>query len=337
MLDEPVPNSEKKSIIPKLLFGFLAILLVVAIAKIIADMHGPDFLLFYSVVITITLLVSVWLLQDPTKNQPLRLIPSEPDPYEIAYLRSEEKGVANVAVIDLIQRGYLQVSEHSISQATNHPDVSQLTPIQHQIFDWFVDSRTATEMLLVGSLTQDLQPHCIIYQQQLQNEQLLTSVPEKARRQLIGLIGMLLILTLGGFKLVVALVNGHSNVGVLIFMGFVATCWLSNISQIPPRLSSRGKKYLKQLEETFVQLKQKVKGEFPSEVDCNLVVAIFGVNALTGTRYDYYPKLVLPVMTKTSSSSSSGGCGSSSSCGGGCNGSCGGGCGGCGGCGGGGD
>jgi uncharacterized protein (TIGR04222 family) len=346
MLDEPLPNSETKSIISKLLCGLLATLLVVAIAKIIADMHGPDFLLFYGAVVTITLLVSSWQVQDPTKGQPLPLIPAEPDPYEIAYLRSGEMGVAKVAVMDLSQCGYLQITEDSIKQAENHTDVSQLTTTQREAFDWFA---TPTTPRTSGwSLARQLQPHCTVYQQQLQNEQLLTSDTVKTRTKLISWIGNSIIVGLGGFKFVVASLHGRHNVGYLVIMGIFSFYLLQSVCQIP-RVSSLGTEYLKQMEATFAQLKQKIKADIPeetfaqlkekvavgipSEFEYKLAVALYGFEVLAGTRYDRYHNIFVPVInTSNSQNSSSGGCGSSdgSGCGGG-------GCGGCGGCGGGGD
>ncbi|MBD2775316.1 TIGR04222 domain-containing membrane protein [Iningainema sp. BLCCT55] len=342
MLGEQIPKLNQELPRYKLLISIVALSVLVAIAiptaSLIANMYGPNFLVLYGAVILITLAISGWLVQDPTKNQPLPLIPTTPDPYEIAYLQSQETGVVKVAVIDLIQRGYLEINEILIKQAKNHPNLDELTPLQREVFDWFSTSRTATEMVFLRSLTEHVQPHCS-YQQQLQSEQLLNTDEFKARKSLTGLIGTLIILGLGSFKLLVALAKGRHNVGFLILMGIISLYLLWCICQPPPRLSSRGKLYLKQLEQTFAQLKQKVKTDLSSVLEYNLVVALFGVSALAGTPYDYHQKILSPVIkTTSSSSSSSGGCGSScgggsgcssgSSCGGG---GCGGGCGGCGG------
>jgi hypothetical protein len=43
----------------------------------IADMYGPNFLAFYGIVIAVTMFVCWKLVQDPTKNNPLPLIPGE--------------------------------------------------------------------------------------------------------------------------------------------------------------------------------------------------------------------------------------------------------------------
>lgn len=343
MLDKPVPSTITKSLILKLLIISLVMCVVLAIAKIITDMNNVDFLRFYGAVVIITALVSRWLIQDPTKNQPLPLIPSEPDPYEIAYLRSEETGVAKVAVMDLLQRGYLQITEDSIQQAENYPDVSGLTTIQREAFDWFATPTTPRTSGWL--LARKLQPHCIVYQQQLQHQQLLTSEQVKVRKELVSFMGISIILMLGGFKLVVALLDDSNNAGYLVIVGIFSVYFLHSLSQIP-RLSTLGKNYLKQLEVTFRQLKPKIQADIleatftqfrekvkigiPSELEYNLAVALYGFELLVGTRYDRYHNIFSPILnTANGQDSSSGGCG------GGCSGGCsGGGCGGCGGCGG---
>jgi uncharacterized protein (TIGR04222 family) len=337
MLREDIPNSKAETPIFRLIgiLGVLVMMCAIAIptSSSIANMHGSDFLVLYGCVITITFFVSARLVQ-PTKNQALPLIPTAPDPYEIAYLHSEARGVVKVAVIDLIQQSYLEITENSIKQAKNHPDLSNLTPIQREAFDWFSTPRTP--ITTVSLLTEHIQPHCTVYQQQLQNEQLLNSEQIKAKKWQIALIGTLIIVGLGSFKLIVALIHGRHNVGYLILMGILSLYFLWSICKVAQRRTCLGEAYLKQLKETFFQLKQRVKTVVASEVDYNLVVALFGFDALAGTHYDYFQKILSPVITtRTSSTSDSGGgCGGGCSSGSSCGGGCGGGCGGCGGCGG---
>ena len=314
----------------------------------IADMYGPDFLLFYCFVIAIALVVCRELVQDPTKNQPLPLIPAEPDPYEIAYLRSQETGIANIVLFDLIVRGYLQFSEQSISQAPNYPDASQLEPIERVVFDKFSSSSTVKTSLWLATL--GIQLYSNTYEEKLQNEQLLYASQWQERNIKVGLIGAMIIFSLGASKLLIALGKGRYNAGLLITIGVLSITFLLWFVSRRSHLSHRGKMYLQQLQETFTRLQQKVKYDIPSVFDYNLLVALFGVEALAGTSYDsYYKAFFLPTFSRTvsrRSSSSDGSCSSSSGCGSSCSSSssdsscssssCGGGCGGgCGGCGGG--
>src|SRR4051794_20624292 len=76
----------------------------------IADLRGPQFLLFYALVITVTICWAKYAVnkQDLTGNLPPAPIPATIDPYELAYLRAGEHEVLRLALVSLIQRGYLR-------------------------------------------------------------------------------------------------------------------------------------------------------------------------------------------------------------------------------------
>lgn len=68
MLRKDIPNSEAETPIYRLI-GILGVLvMMVAIAISTSSLH---FLVLYGCVITITLFVSGWLVQDPTKGESL--------------------------------------------------------------------------------------------------------------------------------------------------------------------------------------------------------------------------------------------------------------------------
>ncbi|MBD2436677.1 TIGR04222 domain-containing membrane protein [Nostoc sp. FACHB-110] len=304
----------------------------------VADMYGPNFLLLYGVVIIATLLLCGGLVQDPTKNQPLPLIPAEPDPYEVAYLRSQATGIAHLVLFNLIQQGYLQLSKQTISQASNHPDISNLQPVERQVLEKISEPTTAKTSLWLA--TECVQLFCKAYQEKLDDEQLLYGAKWQEWNINVGLVGAMLIFGLGGYKLLIALGKGHHNVGFLIIMGVSSIIYLLWYVSQHKFLSHLGKRYLQQLQTTFKQLRET------SIVNNNLLVlALFGVESFAGTAYNAYYKAFLPSAystTSSRSSSSSSSCSSGSSCGGGssscssgssCGSSCGGG--GCGGCGGG--
>ncbi|OCQ94262.1 hypothetical protein BCD64_05715 [Nostoc sp. MBR 210] len=299
----------------------------------VADMYGPNFLLLYGIVIIATLLLCERLVQDPTKNQPLPLIPAEPDPYKIAYLRSQATGVAHLILFNLIQQGYLQVSGQTISKASDHPDISNLQPVERQVFEKISEPATAKTSLWLA--TQCVQSFCNTYQEKLHDEQLLYSAKWQEWNIKIGLVGAMLIFGLGGYKLLIALGKGRYNVGFLIIMGVSSIIYLLWYVSQHKFLSHLGKRYLQQLQTTFNKLRET------SIVNNNLLVlALFGVESLAGTAYDAYYKAFFPPAystTSSRSSSSSSSCSSGSSCGSSCSSgsscgsSCGGGCGGCGG------
>lgn len=293
----------------------------------IADMPGPNFLFFYAAVIVVTLIVCGILrrMGDTTASLPAPLIPTQPDPYEIAYLRGGEKEVAQVAVFNLIQRNFLQIVKtgfkRRIQQVMPLPNSNLLYPMEHTVFDWFSTPRTASQTFS-STLSNLLTTFCTPYQRRLEEEQFLSSSQMKVAAGRTWLLGALIIVGLGGYKLYVASVKGYSNVGFLIFMGIFAFIILTSVCTVP-RLSTRGKEYLRQLQRAFEPLKAKIAEGTVAAHDTAymLTVGLFGVSVLARTPYSEYQKMYRTV----SSSSSNGG-----SCGGG---SCGGGGGGCGGCG----
>lgn len=318
----------------------------------LAEMYGPEFLLLYGVVIAITLGVCwvVFLVADSTVGLPLPLIPANPNPYEIAYLQGEEGRVTKLVVFNLIHSGFLQINKSNIEQSPNYPNIEQLSSLEQEVFTWFTKPRMSVE--ISWDLPRQIQQHCQVYEQVLQDRQLLYLSDWRRASQQAGLVGGAIILSLGGYKFLAAIINGHHNVAFLVIMTMFAFVMLKVICYSPPRLSYLGQRYLQQLQNVFEQLKikQKVKNGVPSFAsihthlsidEYDLLLALFGVNALSGSPYDSYSQMFINSRSTyaSSSSSSGGGCSSGSSCGGGsscsggssCGGGCGGGCGGCGG------
>ncbi|HEX8248062.1 MAG TPA: hypothetical protein VF599_07815, partial [Pyrinomonadaceae bacterium] len=167
-------------------------------------------------------------------------------------------------------------------------------------------------------------------------------------------IVLLLILGLGAYKFVAALINGYFNVFGIIVIAVIATVITFFAARLP-RLTNLGKTYLERLQLAFDKLKYQTQQIYqPSDtpkvvpntqfagVDPLLLsVGVFGGAVLAGTIYDDYNQAFQRAQNQavTSGSSSCGSaCGSSCSSssgsgGGGDSGgsSCGGGCGGCGG------
>lgn len=297
----------------------------------IANMPGPQFLLFYAGVIAVTL-IACWLAvrrPDATATLPVPLVPSLPDPYELAYLRGGENEVVRLAILDLMSRGYLQATdekEQRIQRAPNHPHSRHLLDIERIVFDCFPKPRRIPEVFedprllsKVGlRLTRRLKHYCSTFEQRLASEQLLMPAEAQQAASNIRRVAVGVIIGLGGYKLLVALLTGHFNVFFLILMAIFAILLLGDLCR-PARLSSRGRAFVRHLQLAFEQLKDQRAQLAIGDPSLLLLVSLFGFGALAGTPYDYY-RQIFP------RAASGGG-----SCGGGC-GSCGGG-GGCGGCG----
>lgn len=325
----------------------------------IAEMYGPNFLLLYGMVGGITI-AACWLALrwgDWTGALPLPPVPSTPDSYEIAYLRGGENEVARAVLVALVQQGYLRIDRHLkeavFEPVPEAPNRRALSPIERRALDWFKLSHKVSEVFEADGLARQLKPFCAAYESKLSNERLLTPPDVKAKARLCALAGALIIGGLGGYKLIVALLNNRFNVFFLLLIGVASLIVLLLVCRAP-RLSRRGRAYLERLQTAFDRLRWSVPTPAvaatvsgrAAEVTAfdptlPLVVGLFGVGALAGTAYDDYHYAFRKSAEQnqaagggscgsscgSTSSSSDGGnssCSSGSSCGGG-------GCGGCGG------
>jgi uncharacterized protein (TIGR04222 family) len=313
----------------------------------ISLMYGPYFLFFYGVIITVTIMGCYLILRGNLFNSTIAEIPSQPDPYEIAYLRDGEKAVAKLACLELVQKGFLQANNNSIVRSLENADLSSLKPIEKTIFDWVYQPRTASDFNYDYTFNSAIAQHCESYKQYLETAGYFHSV---AKNYLVGGVSAFIILGLGSYKLISALSRGHHNVLFLIEMAIAATIIVASISlPLYNRVTANGKRYLDNLKQTFSGLTGSLQSP-PTEPDYNtsLLVAIFGLDKLkASSNYQDFVNLFIPSTSRvtysssktrrnydsTDSNSGFSSC-STSSCSSSCGSSCGGGCGGCGGCGG---
>lgn len=321
----------------------------------ISHMHGSNFLVLYGITILITLTGCQFFLQGNIFSSASSEIPSQPDSYEIAYLRDGESGVAKLICLDLRQKALIQVKENRLERSPVAGDVSSLNPLEKTVFDWLEHPRNLSNFKYDYSFKNAIAQHCQGYHQALETAGYSNS---QAKIYLATGISELIILSLGGYKLMVAISQGHHNVLYLIMMAIAATCWLGYVATPhSSRLTATGKLYLNNLQSTFSGLETKLKAP-PTEPDENssLIVAI-GDQVKIRANEDYQDLInfFLPQPTYTrsthtsrsnktrndydsfsgsDSSCSSFSCSSSSCSSSSCGSSCGGGCGGCGGCGG---
>ncbi len=303
----------------------------------IAQMDGPNFLIFYGLVIAITAGWSAMILRDNTEDSPRLSVPPRPDPYEIAYLRGNVKQVLELICFELIQKGYLEVKGLLLQQVASHPQLSGVKPIDQKVFDSFKNPRNPNPNYIIFDeyLRKKLEEYCLFYQKLLSNKQLINNDKAKAKAGSVITNSALIIFGLGGYKLLSALARGYYNVGYLIIMSLLAMFLLVGIyNKAQAHQTNKGKRYLEQLKQAFKGLKTQLTNDKESDSDYywKILVALFGAEVLVGSYYESYGQIFAKVTAPKSSSSSSscagGGCGGG---GGGGGGGCGGGCGGCGG------
>jgi uncharacterized protein (TIGR04222 family) len=296
----------------------------------IADMPGPQFLWFYAVAIGVILGYGWWSLRrwDPTASLPAPLIPTNPDPYEIACLRGGDREVSRLMVLALLERQYLETTgDGEIRRRIPRMDPDSLNNAERQLLHWFDVARKPRE-LFSGQAGEIVRGCTAPLEQRLLAEQLVASPELRSAVWRTVLACATAVAAVGGYKLAVALEKGRSNYRYLILMmifGVASTLLLS----LGRRLTARGRTYLQNLSTAFADLRREPG--FPSDPAPKLLLAagVFGMAVLAGTEYE--PLRRLYARSERDSGSSCGGGDSGGGCGGGDGG------GGCGGCGGGGE
>jgi hypothetical protein len=181
--------------------------------------------------------------------------------------------------------------------------------------------------------------HCEEYKKTLQRDGLLPDDSINRLRQLQFVAAVLVLVLIGGVKIVVALQRGRTNLAFLIILIIVAIVVAAKVAF--PRLTSAGQAMLTDIQNLYSGLKDRAFSIHPggATIEASMLAAAFGLGALEGSSF-LYAQTLFPHQKKSSSSwwsSSNSSCGSAgcgSSCSSGCGSSCGGGCGGgCGGCG----
>ena len=313
--------------------------------NVVADLYGPYFLAFYAMAIVAVIVACYRSVRsvDRTDGLDIPKIPSKLDPYEIAYLRGGEKEIVRVAVASLIQRGLLRVVEKKTWVAKTkkiergrRPQQAELSPIEAVVLKWEGFPAEPHSLFGPSGITPLLEPTTGSYEAKCAEKSLLAPPEMKELGLRLFWLGTSIIVALGGYKLVVALINGHTNVLLLLIFGGVGASILGATCMRGPRLSRLGKAYLERLQTAYINLKDQLKTDGKlaqawddvseersrgkrevaiNHSDCLLMVGIFGVASLADT-----PLADLKTMFAQGAASSGGGCGAGCGGGGGCGG-----------------
>lgn len=305
----------------------------------IADMPGSEFLVLYVLAIAAAHVVCwQWRqLSDGTAQHSLPLVPKTPDPFEIAYLRGGAIEVWRLALLSLLQRGFLRIVEppkrFSLSTppsllqqaATRMP--AGLSRVEQRAWEWCAVPRTFMTLSLpywkdqAESWCAPLKAHLEI--QNLLAPPALKNAMSSCRWWCAGSV-----LALGAYKLADALNEGRNNIGFLIILMIVTAVSFALLPS--PRLTARGRAYLKQLEIAFSNLRTgavSVGSPFGNSSTASagapagsadllmptlLAVSIFGAVAMQNAAFADYRRLYPPQSGSGSSCGSGGGCSSSS-------------------------
>lgn len=320
----------------------------------LATMYGPYFLIFYGFFIAFTLIVLgiIKTQIDQTDKIGLPTIPSQIDPYEIAYLRGGTNEVARSVLFSLMQKGFLQVENNGKTgriYRTEHPvHRGSLNPIEQITLDWIGNSCEASRIFDAKGLTKQLEMYGNIYKSRLEQQQMLVDSEIRSKMSVFRWTAVLGIGFLGIYKISAAVFFGRFNFIGIIVMGIIGVIIAAIVSNLP-RLTKLGKAYLERLQMAFDNLKHQAQMAYRSSTAATaapqasfagvdpllLSVGVFGSAILAGTVFDQYNQTFQKAQSQAAGSSCGSACGSSSCSssdgGSSCSSGCGGGCGGCGG------
>lgn len=323
----------------------------------LANMVGPYFLLFYGALLAIFLYLgrrTARALDTSRDLKPLP-VPENPNPFEIAFLRGGANEVSRLLVVELFQRGILVETRKRLFQKTKlvlaeNINLSELDPALRGLAERFTkpcDPTALDQPTVQRSLGTQLEH----WAQWVRDEQLAFEPAQRIAGKRYGLSLVGVFVAVGVYKLAIAISNDHFNVFFLMALGLFGAIGIMAVVRLP-RFTSRGKRYLEDLQAAYWNLK-KTDLPKPDEFQpaasaawdpllagsCALPVlamGLFGASALQSSAY-------ATLSNRFANSSCGSSCGAVSACasgcgaggaGGGCGGGgggCGGGCGGCGG------
>jgi uncharacterized protein (TIGR04222 family) len=291
------------------------------------DLPGPQFLVLYLILgVLVTIGLALFRISQESGTA-ARVTLS--DPYLIAYLRGGANEALRVATVSLLDRGLLSVKGAKLVTDKESGIDLVRAPIEKALLKTFKTADAATAIFGESSL----EAVCLPYEQTLVQMGLMPNETIKAAREKRFFIGLVVLGGVALIKILIALNRGRHNIGFLILLaiGFAFVCYKVSF---PPR-TRQGDALLADLKTLFASLQSRASGLRSGGATDELVLlaAVFGLGALSTTKFPYDIRALYPRAVSSSSStcgtSCGSSCGGSSGCGGG--GGCGGGCGGCGG------
>ncbi|KAI9133048.1 TIGR04222 domain-containing membrane protein [Acaryochloris sp. CCMEE 5410] len=298
------------------------------------NFNGPEFLRFYLVVIAVGIATALSLrfyLQQP---EPIGSASPELDIYEAAYLAEGSYRAVNTAIVNLVQRGQVQLDQQSRSL---------------ELLANFHESNHALEQAIRQAIATDnniehvqtsVLPIAMEISRDLEGRGILLDERQSKQFRLYPASVIFAVLLLGTSKCFIG-IERHKPIGYLMLLClavlYVGFMFLAKRFLYRSRLGNR---LLNALRTQYSHFRRKKRAEESSQSlpEHVMAFALFGSSVLAGSSLADMGKVLAPISPlRTSRFSDSSGCaGGCNSCGSGCGSSCGSGCGGgCGGCGGG--
>ena len=280
-------------------------------------MRGPQFLLFF-VVVAIGAYVALGIFITSRERERWPGDRRVRDPYAIAFLRGGTRELVQVVALALAWRGLLQVGKSNL-QSVKSADTERVSqPIEKAVLQACRGPTKPTSVVTDSGVRNAADT----YERHLQAAQLLADEQVRQARQGPVLAVAAVLCGLAVCKVLVALSNGHKNVGLLIMLTVISS--LVILSKIKERRTSAGDAALADLATLFSALRRRRKHSIQNAAtDSTMLAAVYGIYQAPGISTSKWSKLFARPTGSSSSTSCGSSCGGGSGCGGG-------GCGGCG-------
>jgi len=300
----------------------------------IFDLKGPEFLIFYSVLLVIVVAVGIWLRQYLYRKADIATDTSTDSlqPYDVVYLAGGDKLTVNAALTSLIHQQLVSFNPSNKTLFVKAPLPTGIDPLEKRVYEAIADT-TLKEVPLRDTL-KTCKDYASSMHEKLERRGLLLTSSQSSAIRWWPLLLMMGLLFIGGIRIIMGLSTGMPTTYLILLWILTLIITLMGFTR-GVRTTPRGDEILNEWRARQAALKTTTESNPSSMQSSDLVLALglFGMGVMTTGLYGDLRKAIMPQGSSGYSSCGSG-CSSGSSCGGG-GGGCGGGSG-CGGCGGGG-
>lgn len=259
-------------------------------------LHGPAFLAFYAAVGIFALVLQyVWSRANEAGAPPPKL--KLTDPYQIATLRSGQGEALRVAAVALMDRKLLTANGRMLSAEPGAEEKVD-NPVELAVLQLYREPRKADAMDANATAASVFEG----YRAEFQREGLLANARIFGLRLIPFCVCALLVIGVGALKLFIALSEGRHNVGYLILMMLVFP--LLSLMMFRKRGTRAGAAMVSDLETVFRELRGRADALPPGTASSELAMlaAVFGIAAISETRFPAIYALQPEPSTNNSSS-----------------------------------
>src|SRR5215471_2726805 len=263
--------------------------------NVIADLHGPSFLLVYGAIALVIITVAYWIVRSreiDARDPPP--VPNAFNPYEIAYLRGGKNEVIRTALYALYQYGLVEVIPKKWLQSPKlvgraNGVTKNLTELEERVLRSMHQPLEASDLFQHAQLGRDVEQLCAPLRKNLESGELLRPADFKLTALRTALLAGSILVGLSLYKVLIAVNKGLPNIGFLILLTLLSLIllWIVVGRFATARISDRGKAYLKRLQVAYANLRGSAAARTDqaprSDMAPIMLISLFGLGVLSGT------------------------------------------------------